>query len=103
PDWSRDRIMAEVSAAGVPCYSGSCSEIYLEKAFDSLRKAEVDSRLRGNDVDEQVEMPGLENRLPVAKELGETSLMLLVHPTLSAENINDTIRVVKDIVTRATK
>jgi len=36
-DWSRDRIMAEVSAAGVPCYSGSCSEIYLEKAFEVFR------------------------------------------------------------------
>ncbi len=34
PGWSRDRIMAEVSAVGVPCYSGSYSEIYLEKAFD---------------------------------------------------------------------
>ena len=60
PDWSRDRIMAEVSAAGVPCYSGSCSEIYLEKAFEqplhgvNLRPAE---------------------RYPVARELGETSLM----------------------------
>jgi dTDP-4-amino-4,6-dideoxygalactose transaminase len=58
-DWSRDRIMEEVSAAGVSCYSGSCSEIYLEKAFDLFRKMdsattrrmtdEVDSRFRGND------------------------------------------------------
>jgi len=39
--------------------------------------------------------------LPVARELGETSLMLLVHPTLTEQNINDTITVVKDIVTRA--
>ena len=48
-------------------------------------------------------MPGLENRLPVAKELGETRLMLLVHPTLSEENISDTIRVVKEVVARATR
>ncbi|MBU1105392.1 MAG: DegT/DnrJ/EryC1/StrS aminotransferase family protein [Candidatus Riflebacteria bacterium] len=88
PDWSRDRIMEEVSATGVPCYSGSCSEIYLEKAFDqplhgvNIRPAE---------------------RLPVAKELGETSLMLLVHPTLSTENIEDTISVVKEVVGRATR
>ena len=41
--------------------------------------------------------------MPVARELGETSLMLLVHPTLSAENINDTIRVVKEVVNRATR
>jgi len=47
--------------------------------------------------------PGPENRLPVAKELGETSLMLLVHPTLTGENIEDTIRVVKEVVARAVR
>ena len=64
--WSRDRILHEITALGVPCYSGSCSEVYLEKAFDntSWRPAE---------------------RLPVARELGETSLMFLVHPTLGAD------------------
>jgi dTDP-4-amino-4,6-dideoxygalactose transaminase len=67
--WGRDRIMAEINAAGTPCYSGSCSEIYLEKAFDhnGLRPSE---------------------RLPVAKELGETSLMFLVHPTLDANSVD---------------
>ena len=30
----RDAIMAGINEAGVPCYSGSCSEVYLEKAFD---------------------------------------------------------------------
>ncbi|MBI5692949.1 MAG: DegT/DnrJ/EryC1/StrS aminotransferase family protein [Verrucomicrobia bacterium] len=61
--WSRDRVMAEINALGVPCFSGSCSEVYLEKAFDR---------------------PGFRppERLPVARELGETSLMFLVHPTL---------------------
>ena len=88
PDWSRDRIMAEVSAAGVPCYSGSCSEIYLEKAFEQP--------LHGVNL-----RPG--ERYPVARELGETSLMLLVHPTLSEENISAAIRVVKEVVTRATR
>jgi hypothetical protein len=42
-------------------------------------------------------------RLAVAKELGETSLMLLVHPTLSKQNIEDTIAVVKKVVAAATK
>ena len=32
--WNRDRILQEINAAGVPCYSGSCSEVYLEKVFD---------------------------------------------------------------------
>ena len=49
------------------------------------------------------EVPGPGNRLPVARELGETSLMLLVHPMLTEQNIEDTIRVVKDVICRATK
>ena len=63
--WSRDRIVDEITALGVPCFSGSCSEIYLEKAFP------VEWRPT--------------SRLPVACELGETSLMFLVHPTLTDE------------------
>lgn len=62
--WNRDRLMNEISAAGVPCFSGSCSEIYLEKAF-------AGAGLRPP------------RRLPVARELGETALMFLVHPTLT--------------------
>lgn len=67
--WSRDRIVAEIQARGVPCLQGSCSEIYLERAFDGS-----DSRPSA--------------RLPVAKELGETSLMLLVHPTLTDSEVD---------------
>lgn len=70
--WTRDRIIEEINALGVPCYSGSASEVYLEKAFD-------DTGLRP------------ENRLPIAKQLGETSLMFLVHPTLTAAEIAQTI------------
>ena len=70
--WTRDRIIEEINALGVPCYSGSASEVYLEKAFD-------DTGLRP------------ENRLPIAKQLGETSLMFLVHPTLTSAEIAQTI------------
>ena len=70
--WTRDRLIEEISALGVPCYSGSASEVYLEKAFD-------DTGLR----------PA--NRLPIAKQLGETSLMFLVHPTLTTAEIAKTI------------
>ncbi len=67
PDWSRDRIVEEIVARGIPCFSGSCSEVYLEKAFpEEWRPA---------------------TRLPVARELGDTSLMFLVHPTLEEEHI----------------
>lgn len=82
--WSRDRIMQAVSAAGVPCYSGSCSEIYRERAF---RQAGL----------------GPAARLPVARELGETSLMFLVHPTLSDEAIARTCEVVTAVMRDATR
>ncbi|MGA9568103.1 MAG: DegT/DnrJ/EryC1/StrS family aminotransferase, partial [Candidatus Korobacteraceae bacterium] len=78
--WDRDRIMAAIEAEGVPCYAGSCSEIYLEKAFAGFRP------------------PG---RLPIAKELGETSLMLLVHPTLSDADVGDMIAAVRKVIEHA--
>jgi dTDP-4-amino-4,6-dideoxygalactose transaminase len=72
--WSRDRIMSAIQAEGIPCFAGSCSEIYLEKAFpESMRPS---------------------HRLEVARELGETSLMFLVHPTLSENDMLDTCRAV---------
>ena len=69
---------------GVPCYSGSCSEVYLEKAFDGTgwRPAE---------------------RLPVASELGETSLMFLVHPTLEAQHIDKTCQVLREVMREAVR
>ena len=80
--WTRDRIMAAVAAEGVPCFSGSCSEVYLEKAFDrtDLRPAE---------------------RLPVARELGETSLMLMVHPTLADTDIDDAASALRRVLAAA--
>jgi len=74
----RDKMMMEINEKGVPCYSGSCSEVYLEKAFDNtgFRPKE---------------------RLQVAKELGETSLMFLVHPTLTKEEIQKTCDVLTEV------
>ena len=80
--WSRDRIMAEINVAGVPCYSGSCSEVYLEKAFDGTPWRPME-------------------RLPVAKALGETSLMFLVHPTLTVAEIDKTCEVIQSVMQRA--
>lgn len=76
--WSRDRIIEEINKLGVPCFSGSASEVYLEKAFDN-------TGLRP------------ESRLPVAKQLGETSLMFLVHPTLTADEIKQTVRAIDSV------
>jgi dTDP-4-amino-4,6-dideoxygalactose transaminase len=74
----RNKIMMEINEKGIPCYSGSCSEVYLEKAFDNtgFRPKE---------------------RLPIAKELGETSLMFLVHPTLTDEEIQKTCDVLTEV------
>lgn len=69
PGWSRDHIVAELNARGVRVMQGSCSEIYLEKAFDGTPWRPKD-------------------RLPVARELGETSLMFLTHPTMTDEEID---------------
>ncbi len=80
-EWSRDRIIAEINELGVPCFSGSASEVYLEKAFDN-------TGLRP------------ENRLPVAKQLGETSLMFLVHPTLTEEEIKQTVQAIDSVFTK---
>lgn len=81
-DWNRDRILHEINAAGVPAYSGSCSEVYLEKAFDGTPWRPQTS-------------------LPVAKALGETSLMFLVHPTLTDANIARTNEVITSVVQQA--
>ncbi|QHF40565.1 aminotransferase [Pseudomonas sp. S34] len=83
-DWNRDRILSEISALGVPCFSGSCSEVYLEKAFD-------DTGWRP------------EERLSIAKELGETSLMFLVHPTLTEAEIEKTCKVIRSVMQQAVK
>lgn len=79
--WSRDRIMTEMNALGVPCFSGSCSEVYLEHAFDGTawRPAQ---------------------RLQNAQKLGETSLMFLVHPTLTENNIQTTESAIQQIISR---
>jgi dTDP-4-amino-4,6-dideoxygalactose transaminase len=82
--WGRNRIMEEINARGVPCYSGSCSEVYLEKAFDNTPYRPKE-------------------RLPVAKELGETSLMFLVHPTLTAAEIQKTCDVLTEVMTEASR
>ena len=76
PGWSRDSIVQAFAEKGMPLFQGSCSEVYLEKAFENTdwRPAE---------------------RLPIARELGETSLMFLTHPTISDDQIDtycDTIR-----------
>jgi len=83
-EWTRDRIVEEISRQGVPVYQGSCSEVYLEKAFDGTPWRP-------------------KKRLANAVELGETSLMFLVHPTLTDAEIRMTCAVAHSVLLEATK
>lgn len=82
--WNRDRIMNAITLQGVPCFSGSCSEIYLEKAFLNAGY-------------------GPQERLPVAQELGDTSLMFLVHPTMSETDMHRVADIVDMVMGQAQK
>ena len=83
PNWNRDKIINAINAEGVPCFMGSCSEVYKEKAFiDAGLRPEVD--------------------LKVAKELGNNSLMFNVHPTLEVQDINNVCVAVQKVLHNAT-
>lgn len=76
PNWNRDAIINLINAQGIPCYHGSCSEVYLESAFR-------ETQFRPN------------RRLDVAKTLGDTSLMFLVHPTITEHEISRACNVIR--------
>jgi len=78
--YDRQKIVEEINANGVPCYSGSCPEIYLEKAFSNIRKSE--------------------KRHKNAILLGNSSLMFLVHPTLEDRHIQRTCDVLKTVMSK---
>lgn len=83
PGWSRDRIVDDIQSQGVPCLHGGCSEVYLEKAFTGAGLAP-------------------DGRLPVAQELGETSIMLLVDHTLTVDHMHILADAVEATMERAT-
>lgn len=82
--WTRDRIISECMARGAVVMQGSCSEVYLERAFDDTpwRPAQ---------------------RLPAARELGETSLMFLCHPTLTDEEVATIASVAAEVIAEASR
>jgi dTDP-4-amino-4,6-dideoxygalactose transaminase len=80
--WDRDRILSELIEQGVACYQGACPEIYMEECFEKTNQQPP-------------------NRLPVARELGETSLMFAVHPTLTDGEIEKTCAALEDVLHRA--
>lgn len=82
-DWSRDRVVNEMTARGIPCFQGSCSEVYLEKAFEGTGWRPHDP-------------------LPEARALGEKSLMFLVHPTLTSDDMQRVTRVIDEVLHEVT-
>ncbi len=79
--WDRDRVVAEIHQSGAPCFTGSCPEIYRELGF--------------------VGVYGHQASLPVAKELGETSIMMNVHPGITPDLIGECADVVRRVMEQA--
>jgi len=84
PGWTRDRVVEEMNSSGVPCFTGSCPEIYLEKSFACTNYRPS-------------------SRLPNARKLGDTSLMFLVHPTLTTDELNSAVDSIQRILGMAVK
>ncbi|MFZ9621988.1 MAG: hypothetical protein ACO289_12365 [Prochlorococcaceae cyanobacterium] len=81
-DWSRQRILEELADLGVPAYSGSCGEVYLEASFQQAGLAPAEP-------------------LPVARQLGQSSLMFLVHPTITAEQMQQMASLIRQVLDRS--
>ncbi|HET7316043.1 MAG TPA: DegT/DnrJ/EryC1/StrS aminotransferase family protein [Sphingomicrobium sp.] len=82
--WDRDRNIAELATRDVPAFEGSCSEVYLEKAFDDTPFGPAEP-------------------LPIARELGETSLAFLTHPTLTPDAIEHTGAAIREVFALAAR
>lgn len=83
-DWDQVRVISAINAEGIPCFVGTCGEIYREKAFVAAGWQPA-------------------RRHPVAKRLGETSLAFLVHPTLDDQAMQDTCEAVGKVMSAAVK
>lgn len=82
--WTRNRIINELNEQGVPCYAGTCSEVYLETAF-------INSGFPPR------------SRLPNARMLGETSLMFLVHPNITTYQLGHCMTKLATVLSAASK
>lgn len=78
PGWDRDRIVASVLAEGLPCAHGGCTEIHRERAFPAVWQPRTP--------------------VPVGAELGRTSFVLPVHPTLTDADVEDLVEAVRKIL-----
>jgi len=72
----RDEIVRRAVEAGIRLFSGSSSEVYLEKAFDDLPRPDC----------------------PVSRDIGARSLMVEVHPTLDPARLRLRAQAVAGII-----
>lgn len=82
-DWNQNKIIEAINAEGIPCFSGSCPEIQKEQAFAKLSYSQ------------------LSHEITVGKQLGETSLMFLVHPTCQKSDLENTCKAVEKVLYQA--
>ena len=80
--YSRKALAAAFAEKGIAMQAGICPEIYREAAFQK-----------------HYDGP----RLPIAKLLGDTSIMFQVHPTLSAEDMDYLTSEIRTIFSQSTK
>ena len=83
PDWSQIRIIESINERGVPCFVGSCGEIYREVAFKDNFQNHYKCHKNAHD-------------------LFQTSLAFLVHPGISKKAMKYTVDVVRDVLKMAT-
>ncbi len=79
--WNRSKILKEIQKNGYPALEGGCSEVYLEKCFSHFKY----------------------KRLNNAKSLGETSMMFLIHPTISEEQMKEYAQIIRETLINASK
>lgn len=77
-EWTQQRIIAEFAQYSVPSGIGSCPEVYREQGVPDSNTGQL-------------------GRLPIAKALGESALVFVVHPSLTGENIKTVCQVIHDI------
>lgn len=82
PGWAQTRVIASINAEGVPCFVGSCGEIYRELTFTRAGFQPAQPH-------------------PVAHQLAQTSLAFLVHPTLDGQDMRDTCAAVGKVMRAA--
>lgn len=75
----RNKLINKFVDTGVPCFSGSCAEIYRERLFANMNGA-------------------LTERLPNASDWADCAFCFLVHHTITTEEINQMALSIKQVL-----